>query len=253
MHLMRIWAIGDLHLGFGVKNKSMDVFGPQWENHAAQIASHWKAMIAPEDLVLIPGDISWAMKLEDAAADLAWIDALPGTKVMIKGNHDYWWGSLSKIAQILPPSIHLVQNNAFHWKDVAIGGARLWDTPEYAFGQYIEFRENPKARAADQEELVQEEFSQKIFDRELERLKMSLKQLKADAKIRIAMTHYPPIGADLKPSRASQILEQHGIQVCVFGHLHNIKSGIPLFGERNGVRYLLTSCDYIRFQPIAIL
>lgn len=250
---MRIWAIGDLHLSFGVKNKSMDVFGSQWENHAEQIASHWKAMIKPEDLVLIPGDISWAMRPEEAAADLAWIDRLPGTKVMIKGNHDYWWGSLKKISQILPPSIHLIQNNAFHWRDATVGGARLWDTPEYGFGGYVEFQENPQARSADLEETIQEELSQKIFDRELERLKMSLKELRPDAKIRIAMTHYPPIGADLQPSRASQILEQNQIQICVFGHLHNIKPGIALFGEKNGVRYLLTSSDYIRFQPIAVL
>jgi hypothetical protein len=251
---MRIWAIGDLHLSFGVKNKSMDIFGPAWENHAEQIASHWKSLIAPDDLVLIPGDISWAMQIEDAVADLKWIDALPGTKVMIKGNHDYWWGSLKKIAEVLPPSIHLIQNNAFHWKDVAIGGARLWDTPEYSFGEFIEFRENPnKAKAVAVEELVQEELSQKLFDRELERLKLSLKEMRAGAKLRIAMTHYPPIGADMKPSRAAQILEQNGVHVCVFGHLHSIKAGVSLFSERNGVRYILTSSDYLRFQPVPIL
>lgn len=147
----------------------------------------------------------------------------------------------------------MIQNNAFHWRNAAIGGARLWDTPEYGFGQFVEFKENPQARTPDREEIVQEDLSQKIFDRELERLKMSLKELRPDAKIRIAMTHYPPIGSDLQPSRASQILEQNNIQICVFGHLHNIKAGVSLFGEKNGVRYLLTSCDYIRFQPIAVL
>lgn len=250
---MRIWAIGDLHLSFGVKDKGMEVFGPEWENHAEKIATHWKRTIAPEDLVLIPGDISWAMRLEEAIADLEWIDALPGTKVMIKGNHDYWWGSLKKLAAVLPPSIHVIQNNAFRWKEVAIGGARLWDTPEYSFQEFVEFRENPKAKAVATEELIQVELSQKLFDRELERLKMSLGQLDKGAKVRIAMTHYPPIGADLQPSRASQILEEHGIQIAVFGHLHSIRSGYSLFGEKNGIRYVLTSCDYIRFQPVAIL
>ncbi|MES2273832.1 MAG: metallophosphoesterase [Chlamydiota bacterium] len=254
MRKFRIWAIGDLHLSFGVKNKSMDIFGPQWENHAQKIASHWKSMIDPADLVLVPGDLSWALKLEDAVPDLQWVDDLPGTKVMIKGNHDYWWGSLKKIAEVLPPSIHLIQNNAFHWKDVAIGGARLWDTPEYSFGSYIEFRENPREKEKNLEEMIQEDLSQKIFERELERLKMSLKALDPKAAVRIAMTHYPPIGADLKePSRAGQILEQNGIQICVFGHLHNIGPGHSLFGEKNNVRYVLTSCDYLRFQPIAIL
>lgn len=248
---MRIWAIGDLHLSFGVANKSMDIFGPNWKDHADKIASNWKNTIHPDDLVLIPGDLSWAMKLEDAVADLQWVHELPGTKVMIKGNHDYWWGSLAKIAPVLPPSIHLIQNNVFNWKDVTIGGARLWDTPEYSFGKFVEFRENPKAKKT--EELVQEELSQKLFDRELERLKLSLSGLNPNASIRIAMTHYPPIGADLRPSRAAQILEQHQIQICVFGHLHNLKADQPLFGIARGIRYVLTSCDYIHFQPIAIL
>ncbi len=249
----RIWVIGDLHLSFGVENKSMDIFGPQWEAHAQKIASNWKSIVQPTDLVLIPGDLSWALKLEEVVPDLQWVHELPGTKVMIKGNHDYWWGSLSKIAPILPPSIHLIQNNVFNWKDVTIGGARLWDTPEYSFGTFTEYRENPKAKKEDPEELVQEELSQKIFDRELERLKMSLKGLNPEARLRLAMTHYPPIGADLEPSRAAQILEQHQIEVCVFGHLHNIKANQPLFGAARGVRYILASCDYIHFQPVAVI
>jgi predicted phosphohydrolase len=251
---LRIWAIGDLHLSFGVPDKSMDVFGPNWKDHAHRIAANWKAVVHPEDLVLIPGDISWAMKLEDAIADLQWIDALPGTKVLLKGNHDYWWGSLKQMARILPPSIHIIQNNAFLWKDVAIGGARLWDTPEYTFSPFIEFQENPREKKKDAtEDLIQEELSQKLFDRELERLRLSLQAMDKNAKIRIAMTHYPPIGADLQNSRASQILEQNGIQVVVFGHLHNIRAGESLFGEKNGIRYLLTSSDYLHFQPTPVL
>jgi len=250
---MRIWAIGDLHLSFGVANKSMDIFGPHWERHAEKIRVNWTNTIHPEDLVLVPGDLSWAMKLEEAVPDLQWVHDLPGTKVMIKGNHDYWWGSLSKIAPVLPPSIHLIQNNVFNWKGVTIGGARLWDTPEYSFGAFVEYRENPKAKKVDGEILVQQEFNQKLFDRELERLKLSLAGLDKEAKVRIAMTHYPPIGADLQPSRAAQILEEYQINVCVFGHLHNLKAGEALFGEARGVRYVLAACDYIRFQPIAIL
>lgn len=250
---MRIWAIADLHLSFGVPNKGMEVFGPEWEDHAEKIAANWKSLVGKDDLVLIPGDISWAMKLEEAKADLEWIHALPGTKVILKGNHDYWWGSLKQVTSILPPSIHLIQNNAFHWKEVAIGGSRLWDTPEYHFGAYTIYRENPKAKAISPEEIVQEDLTQKIFDRELERLKMSLKCLDPKAKVRIAMTHYPPIGADLKPSRASQILEEFGIQICVFGHLHSLKGEVSMFGEKNGVRYVLASADYVRFQMVPIL
>jgi predicted phosphohydrolase len=250
---MRIWAIGDLHLSFGVANKSMDIFGPNWEQHAQKIASNWKKTIHPEDLVLIPGDLSWAMKIEEVVADLKWVHELPGTKVLIKGNHDYWWGSLSKIAPILPPSIHLIQNNVFNWKGVSIGGARLWDTQEYNFDDFIEFKENPKAKAKDQtEELIQEEMNQKLFDKELQRLKMSLEKLDPHAKIKLCMTHYPPINAHLEKSRASQILEEHQIHTCVFGHLHSVKSNSLNFGEARGVRYVLASSDYIHFQPVAI-
>ncbi len=247
---MRIFAIGDLHLSFGVANKSMSVFGPRWEGHFEQIAQNWKSKIHPDDLVLIPGDISWAMRIEEVVPDLRWIDALPGTKVMIKGNHDYWWGSLKKITEVLPPSIHIIQNNAFHWKDVSIGGARLWDTPEYSFGEYVEFQENPKMK--DPEEIIQEEFSEKIFNRELERLNNSLMHLNKEAKIRIAMTHYPPIGAKMESSRASQILEKYNVQTCVFGHLHNLYPNQLRFSEKNGVRYFLTSCDFLDFNPIQI-
>jgi predicted phosphohydrolase len=249
---MRIWVIADLHLSFGVPNKEMDVFGPQWKDHAKKMADHWRAMIHPDDLVLIPGDISWAMRLDEVKPDLAWIDSLPGTKVMIKGNHDYWWGSLKQMVQILPPSIHVIQNNAFLWKDIAIGGARLWDSPEYSFGQYIAFQKREGAPKQDPEEALQEEMSEKIFNRELERLKMSIAQMDKKASKRIVMTHYPPISADLQPSRASQIFEQNNIDIVVFGHLHNVKEGLSLFGERNGVRYILAAADYIRFQPILI-
>jgi predicted phosphohydrolase len=229
----------------------MDYFGPMWVGHAEKIASNWAAVVAPEDLVLIPGDISWALKLEDAVPDLLWIHGLPGTKVMIKGNHDYWWGSLNKVAKVLPPSIHLVQNNAFHWKDVAIGGARLWDTPEYSFSEYIEFQENPRARKKE-EEAVQEQLAGALFDRELHRLELSLSQMRPDAKLRIAMTHYPPIGPKGLPSRASALLEKFRIDVCVFGHLHNLKAGFDLFGTHNGIRYILSACDYTRFQLVCL-
>jgi predicted phosphohydrolase len=248
---MKVWALGDLHLSFGVPNKQMDVFGPAWADHADRIEAHWKALIGPEDLVLIPGDISWAMKVEEAAVDLQWIHALPGTKVLIKGNHDYWWGSLNKLVPFLPPSIHLLQNSAFYWKGIAIGGARLWDTSEYSFGSWIAFRDNPREKK--KEEIVQEDLNEKIFVRELQRLEMSLAQLHPEATHRIAMTHYPPVGPDMNPSRASAILERHQIDTCVFGHLHAIQEKGLLFGEARGVRYLLTSADYLEFKPIAIL
>ena len=250
---MAIWALSDPHLSFGAPNKSMEIFGPEWAGYADNIEKNWRAVVRPEDLVLVPGDISWAMRMEEALIDLRWIDALPGTKVILRGNHDYWWSSASKLKKSLPPSIHFIQNNVYDWGDVTIGGSRLWDTEEYNFNQFVHFQENPKAKAKPLVEKVEEEDAdEKIFKRELERLRLSLEQLNPKAKTRIALTHYPPIGADLKPSLASAILEEYKIDICVFGHLHSLKK-VSLFGEARGIRYVLTSCDYIDFKPIRIL
>ncbi|MBA3816463.1 MAG: metallophosphoesterase [Parachlamydiaceae bacterium] len=248
---MSIWALADLHLSFGIPDKKMDVFGDSWKDHPEKIRSHWLKNITADDLVLIPGDISWAMTAEEAKVDLEWIDALPGTKVMLKGNHDFWWSSLSKVEKILPPSIHVIQNNVFRWNNVAIAGTRLWDTPEYSFQQFINFVNNPRANKLIAVENDQGEM-EKIFLRELARLELSLKCLPRDASMRIAMTHYPPIGANLTPSRVSALLEKYKISFCAFGHLHNVKQELPMFGIKNGVRYTLVSCDYVNFEPIKI-
>jgi len=245
-----IWALGDLHLSFGVPDKAMDPFGSQWVGHPEKIRLHWLELVAPDDLILIPGDISWAMHAEDAIPDLKWIDALPGTKVMLRGNHDYWWTSISKVEKILPPSIHVVQNNVFLWNDVAIGGARLWDTPEYSFGRFIEYKANSRENKLTKVDDPQE--AEKIFERELLRLEMSLKCFPADSHKRIAMTHYPPIGAELQASRASALLEKYHVSLCVFGHLHNVVPGTLPFGEKGGVKYVLTSCDYLNFTPVQL-
>lgn len=249
---MTIWAIADLHLAISVPEKSMEVFGEPWLDYAEKIQRHWKECVTPDDLMLIPGDISWAMRPEEARLDLEWIDQLPGTKLMLRGNHDYWWSSLSQVQKVLPPSIHLIQNNAFKWKDAVIGGTRLWDTPEYQFGPYIKFSENPRARALTEKEDNSAE-AEKIFLRELGRLELSLKAMQAHkATLRIAMTHYPPIGAQLEDSRASVLLEKYQVDICVFGHLHNIKTAASLFGTKNGIQYRLASADYLHFVPIKI-
>lgn len=228
---MRVWAIADLHLAVSTPDKKMDVFGPRWENYMEKIRQNWLHVVGKDDLVLIAGDISWAKKLDKATLDLEWIESLPGTKVMIKGNHDYWWESVGKVRQKLGPSTHVIQNDAFHWGDFSIGGARLWDTPEYRF-----WGEKP---------LTAED--ERIFERELQRLEMSLMALKKDAPYKIAMTHYPPVGPLLAPSRASHLFEKYGVHTCVFGHLHNIN---PPFGAARGVNYYLTSSDALEFKPL---
>lgn len=246
--IMKIWAIADLHLCFGAPDKSMEAFGFAWENYVQKIEENWKKVIGPDDLVLIAGDITWAMKLEEAMKDLNWIDALPGTKVILKGNHDYWWPSNKKLAEALPSSIHFINNNAYTIGNITIGGSRLWDTSEYSFNKYITFIENPLIK---EKKLYKKEV-ERIYNRELERLRLSLQQLDSNATYRIAMTHYPPIGADLKESRVSKILEEFEINICVFGHLHNVKKESPLFGEKNQIIYLLTSADYLNFEPILV-
>lgn len=250
---MSIWAIADLHLSFGVPHKEMDVFGSQWHHHAQKIEENWRASIKEDDLVLIPGDISWALRLEEVVADLNWIDRLPGTKLMLKGNHDFWWSSLSKIAKILPPSIHLLQNNAFHWQNVGVAGTRLWDSPEYHFGAYIEMQERKEIKSKPMEEPSSPEEAEKIFQRELIRLEMSLKELRPEDALRIVMTHYPPIGGDLQDSQVSRLLQKYNIQICVFGHLHNVRKDAPLFGTKEGILYALTACDYLDFRPLLLV
>lgn len=250
--LPKIWAIADLHLSFALKGKEMDIFGPEWKGWTEKIANAWRVKIADDDLVLIAGDISWAMHMEDVTPDLEWIHALPGVKVMIKGNHDYWWESKKKVEAALPSSLHIIQNNVFNYRGVSVGGARLWDSKEYHFRDAIVMKENPKEKVPYDEGDTLEK-NEKIFVRELSRLDNSLKLLDRSASVKIAMTHYPPLGADLLPSRASAILEKHGAQHCVFGHLHSVIPNSLPFGEARGVQYHLTSCDYLDFVPLPLM
>jgi predicted phosphohydrolase len=252
---MAIWAIADLHLSFGTPNKKMDIFGENWRDHPDKIAKHWQANISDEDLVLLPGDISWAQTAEQVTPDLQWIESLPGTKVMLRGNHDYWWTSLKKVSQILPPSIHVVQNNSFCWGDYCIGGSRLWDTDAYNFDRYS--REIPMAQRPVLPAIFEEPGNSaqdvKIFERELGRLEISLRSMPPTKARRIVMTHYPPIGVPLHDSQVSKLLEQYDTDICVFGHLHNMSHDFdPLFGSKNGVSYHLVAADYLNFEPLLI-
>lgn len=246
-----IWAIADLHLSFGTPNKKMDVFGERWVGHAERVKENWEKNIHSDDLVLIAGDISWGMTPEQAKPDLDWIHSLPGTKVMIKGNHDYWWTSLKKLEKILPPSIHLIQNNSFVWNGIGIGGTRLWDNVDFSFNDYIDFRDNGDAVKTLVEAPLDEE-TVKIYNRELLRLENSLKAIPRHCEKRVAMTHYPPVSPTLQPSQASALLDKYDVNVCVFGHIHSMKLGIPLFGKLHEVEYVFTACDYLDCIPVCI-
>lgn len=247
---MNIFAISDLHLALSVPDKSMDFFGDPWKNYMERIQENWSRVVKPEDLVLIPGDISWAKTLDQALIDLQWIDKLPGTKVLLRGNHDYWWSSLSQVRNILPRSMHVIQNDVFNFGDVTIGGARLWETQEFNYNQWIEFQDNPRARKEMAPDNPVE--AEKIFIRELGRLELSLKSLDPKKTLRIALTHYPPIGPEDKSTRVSTLLSKYNIDVCVYGHLHNLKKEFPLVRKFDNTRYYQAAADLIDFKPVLI-
>lgn len=246
---MHIWALSDFHLSFGVKNKSMEKFGDTWKDWTQKIEKNCHAVIKEEDLLIIAGDLSWATTLEEALIDLKWIDSLPGKKIIIKGNHDYWWSSYKKLQEALPPSIFAIQNNALNFGEVSICGTRLWDSEEFSFNSIIK-SESCSFGKEEIKELQQED--KKIFDRELLRLEMSLKELNQEAKYKIAITHYPPIGIELKDSKVSKLLEKYKVDIALFGHLHSLKKG-PFFGKKGNISYFLTSTDYLNHTPIQIL
>ncbi len=250
---MSIWALADFHLSFDTPNKSMELFGPKWKNWTEKIQENCHELITDEDLLLIAGDISWASNIDKALKDLQWIDALPGQKIILKGNHDHWWPSLTKLKANLPKSLQALHNNSIEFNDVSIGGSRLWDSDEYNFNSIIEIQENPLEKPQNiskEEKLIEDK---KIFERELTRLQLSLDKLDQKAKVRIAMLHYPPIGLEMAESRVHKLLKSYHVDVCVFGHLHSINSTAELFGEKDGISYHLTSCDYLDFIPKKIL
>jgi predicted phosphohydrolase len=258
---MKIFALSDLHLAFAVSRKDMAVFGEHWADHPSRIARAWKAKVGPEDVVLIAGDISWAMRLEDAESDLRFIASLPGIKIMIRGNHDYWWSSPKKIRTVLPEGMHILHNDALNLGKVAIAGSRLWvdhDLPSIRLPLRTETGAGSrKPEKAGLMEMVCEgerEKDEKIFKRELNRLTLSMGMMDPEAELRIAMVHYPPLSTDLAGSRTTKLLEEAGIDHCVFGHLHNHapSPGRAFYGSRNSVTYHMTSCDYLDFIPALV-
>lgn len=230
---MSIFAIGDLHLP-GHEEKPMNVFGNHWDRHFETISEHWRAMITPRDTVLIPGDISWAMQLEEAVDDLMAISALPGHKLLLRGNHDYWWSSLSKIRAVLPPDMQVIQNDAVLVDDHVVCGTRGWMFP------------------TSQQTLSQQD--QKVYERELMRLRMSLDKAQTFGCEDITvMMHFPPLFADGAGTAFTDILEEYSVKRVVYGHLHGAGIKIAFEGMREGIAYHLTSCDSLGFQPKLIL
>lgn len=229
---MALYTISDLHLGFNVE-KPMDIFGDKWKNHCEKIKENWISKITDDDMVLIAGDISWSLKEEDSKYDLDWINQLPGKKIISKGNHDYWWNSISKL-NAMYENTKFLQNNFYIYEDYAICGTRGWMCPG-----------SDKFTSKDD----------KIYKREIIRLKLSLDAAKKQGfeKI-IVMLHYPPTNEKFQKSDFVNIIEEYGVEKVIYGHLHGpVLQGKLLNGIWDGVEYILTSADYINFNPKRIL
>jgi hypothetical protein len=229
----------------------MDVFGPAWADHVRRVGRNWRGVVTDEDIVLVAGDISWAMTLEEAAPDLEWLSTLPGEKVLVKGNHDYWWSGIGKVRSASPGHLHFIQNSAVTIGSLAATGTRLWDFPEIRWplppgaeevGEAVREAAGPKRGAPADDE--------KIRARELERLRLGLSRL-PDAPLRVVLLHYPPVGEDGEPTVVTRILDEYGVDLCVFGHLHALgETDRPGADCRIGrTRYVLTACDWLDCHP----
>ena len=239
---MKLIAIADLHLSLGEGiNKSMEVFGGAWTGYVERLKENWEYIVSPEDLVLIPGDISWGMHLEDAMPDLAWIDALPGRKLLLRGNHDLWWSSMKKMRGLFP-SIEFLQNDSYLDEEhgFAIVGSRGWLCPGDS-----EFRETEDG---------------KIFRRELLRLQMSADDLAKKCRAAgisqpytIGMIHFPPTNAKKEASGFTDFFRDIGAEKVVYGHLHSEKAyGNGPSGVFDGPEYRLVSLDRLNAMPLVI-
>lgn len=231
---MKVYAISDLHLSIN-NPKPMNIFGQVWDNYLESIEESWK-QVGDGDVVLLPGDLSWAMHLEDAKCDLEYISRFSGKKVLLRGNHDYWWKSISAVRAALPPGCYAVQNDAIKLDNIIICGSRLWITPEPGRNQTPD--------------------DKKIYDREYLRLKMSLDQaanMRGDGDSLIVMTHYPPFNSKFAGSVFTELIANYSPDAVVYGHLHGRDCRGEKIVDINGVKYYLASCDLIGNKLITII
>ena len=230
---MKVFAISDFHLSIN-NPKPMDIFGPSWENYLDKIIADWEERVTDEDIVLIPGDLSWAMKFEEAKPDLDFICNLKGKKVILKGNHDYWWSSISELRGYLYNNTYAIQNDAIKLGNYVICGSRGWVAEDNGF---------------------KSEQDEKIYKRELIRMELSLKNamtLKSDEDKVIVITHYPPFNYRMEFNEMIALFEKYKVNYVVYGHLHNEDIKQKLTFERNGIKYYLTSCDLVGNKLIKI-
>jgi len=223
---MRLFAIADPHLS-RADPKPMSIFGPGWEGHPEAFFEGWRSVVGEDDLVLVPGDLSWAMRLEDALVDLGDIAGLPGRKVILRGNHDYWWPSISKLRRALPEGMYALQNDALAIDGVVVAGTRGWICPG---GR--EFTEQ----------------DDRIYRRESERLALSLKAAeRLEGTFHVVMLHFPPTNARLEPSVFTALIERAAPDALVFGHVHGDNEGV--LKQLGGIEVHFVAADAVGFVP----
>lgn len=225
---MALYAIADLHLGTApTVDKPMDIFGQKWVNHTEKLRGGWCA--EKDDTVVIAGDISWAMDFTGLASDFMFIDSLPGKKIILKGNHDYWWSTMTKLTEFVKnyESIAFLHNNSYEYGGVGICGTRGWISEP---GQPEDI---------------------KVLNREVGRLRASLDSCSAGEKI--VFLHYPPVFGDTECAPITSILAEYGVKRCFYGHLHGFSHRFAVNGEKNSVEYTLISADYTDFRLVKVL
>ena len=230
---MKIFAISDLHMSNG-NSKPMDIFGAKWVDYLDKIKADWNAKVTDEDVVLIGGDISWAMDLPDAIVDISTLIPLKGKKVFVRGNHDYWWKSISRVRTSLPENFFALQNDCLKFGKVIICGSRAWcveGSPDF------------------------KEQDRKIYLREVERLRLALKsaeKIKQEGDEIYCLIHYPPFNVRREESLFTKLFEEYGVKKVIYGHLHGKDSRADLKVLKNGIEYYLTSCDLVDNKLILI-
>lgn len=227
-----IYAISDLHISLSGE-KPMNVFGSSWEGYLDKIKADWLSKVSPDDIVLLCGDLSWAKDLDEAIKDMSFFTELPGKKVIVKGNHEYWWQSYTKLKLALPSNVYPIQNNAAIIDNYVFCGTRGWDIP---------------TETTEDEDV-------KIYKRELLRLEMSIRDAlskKTNDREIIVLTHYPPYSEGYKSSEFTDIIEKYAIKKVVYGHIHSQKSPHKKYFVLNGVEYFLTSCDLVDNKLVTI-
>ena len=228
---MAVYAIADLHLSFGT-DKPMDVFHG-WDNYTDRLKQNWQHLIEPQDTVVIAGDVSWAMKLSETEADFSFINSLSGRKLILKGNHDYWWSTKSKMDNYLAEkgfdTMSILHNNYYVADGTAICGSRGW------------FYD------------AETDADMMILKREVGRLRMSIEPAVRDGYDPVVFIHYPPIYNNMECSEILDVLREYNIKKCFYGHIHGGNASKRAFvGERYGISFRLISCDFLGFTPLAI-